>query len=167
MRSSFTLSALCAFALASAFEITQPRAGATVDATSNITIAWTTASGDPALVNFYLDGAAASGESPLVAANVSTASGHYVIPANTLNVVDGNYTVVADSTGAEGNALEGQSGVFEVQGKKGTATTSATASGSAASASATSNSAASLDAGVQWSRWTLPGSLLVVALAAH
>jgi len=167
MRSSLTLLSLCS--LASAFNITQPLAGAKFHATSNITVAWTTSPKDPALVNLYLGNAETSGDSKLIAANVSTSSGRYVIAANTLNVTEAatNYTIIADSTGSEGNALEGESGVFEIEANTATGTASASASASAASASATSSSVAAGDVGVQSSQWALLACLLAVALTAR
>jgi hypothetical protein len=135
---------LCGCALASALNFTQPRAGAVLDPSTQITISWTTDPNDPAFINLALANSEVTGSSQSVATNVSTAGGKYVIPSTDITIAttgtNDTYVIVANTPGGQGNAFVGQSGNFMLE--SGGASTTATASSTASTA--TSSNVASL-----------------------
>ena len=95
MRVSFVAIATL-IASINALTITSPSQNQVVDPTSDITVTWSSDSSDPATINLLASGSLLANKQ--VGSDVSTASGSFVIPGNTLQSYGIGFVIKAESS---------------------------------------------------------------------
>jgi hypothetical protein len=101
--------------LAAALNITQPKAGANLDPTTPMIIAWTSTTSDPPTIDLNIEGGDSAGEGEVLGTNVSVTAGKFVVPANAINVTMAageQFQISVNTPGDQGNQFVARSGAF-------------------------------------------------------
>lgn len=112
--------------LGTAFNVTSPTPGSTIDISVNNTIKWTTTAGDPPLINIMIQKDGDIHVTQSIATNVSISKSQYVIAAHQIRVTGNNFTMTLQSLPEDQTPFATTIGLFKlVNGTAGSASTNA------------------------------------------